>query len=132
MTAEQRVRIGAPITTEQAARGVLRMIDSPMVGNIELDRDAGSTINRLHKVDADTGRTPYTCLSKGERTLVDIAESIWRPGQGALLSAIGSLDRTNRRKVLIALFYLHLGQDLDIYLDADTFSEFFFDRPAAS
>lgn len=115
-----RVDIGTPITTAQAARGILRLIQSPIVGNVDLDRDPGSTIARLEKFDADIGTMPFACLSTGEQRLYEIAKQVWQ-GQDEGVGLIGGLDRDNRRKVLIALFYLHLGRDLDIELDHDAF-----------
>lgn len=117
-----RVHIGTPITTEQAARGILRLIRSPIVGDVDLDRDPGSTIARLEKFDSDIGTMPFACLSAGERRLYEIAKQVWqRSDEGVGL--IGGLDLDNRRKVLVALFYLHLGRDLDVELDQDEFDE---------
>ena len=100
------VDLGTPITAEQAARGVLRMIDSTLVGHV--DRFSQPRV-AVAWIDTHC----YGSLSSGERYLVDVARAICCPGddRGARLSALGGLDLTNRRKVLMALAYLHLGHD---------------------
>lgn len=107
----ERIHVGTPITSEQAARAVLKLIKSPMLGHIEADYNPGSTIARIMK--GSNGGRIYDLLSSGERKLVDIARSIWNPQlpDGAPLSHLGGLDKDNRRKVIIILTYLHLGRD---------------------
>lgn len=101
-------QIGIPITTEQATRAVLRLIKSPIIGDINKDPNSGYTLIRLEKIKH--------MLSSGEKHLVDIAHSFWNPRSpdGAQLSALGGLDKDNRRKVLIILLYFHLGSDYPI------------------
>lgn len=115
-----RVQIGTPITVEQAARAVLRMIDSPIMGDVSADSSPGHTFHRLHKQDDDAGATPYDLLSSGEQKLVDIAFALWRApyAEGACINVLGGLDRDARRKVLVVLTYFYLGRDLSL-LEAD-------------
>lgn len=108
-SATTNVPIGTPITTAQAVRGILRLVRSPVLGDVDLDSGPGHTFRRLYD-----GDRLYDALSSGEQRLVDIAFSVWRGGdkEGASVAAIGGLDPDNRRKVLIGLFYLYLGKDL--------------------
>lgn len=113
------VRVGEPITTVEATTAILRMIKSPLVGDVTLDQGPGQTIERLKK-------NCYPFLSGGERRLLDIAEGVWWPQheRGARIGAIGGLDPDNRRKVIVVLAYLYLGRDLSIF---EMNSEEFFD-----
>lgn len=121
-------RIGVPVTVEQACRAILSMIDSPVMGDASLDASPGTTLQRLQKphVEAD-GATAYDMLSRGERLLVDITTAIWRgpAEEGARISALGGLDRTLRRKVLMVLWYFYLGHDIPIELDPDEWTSLF-------
>jgi hypothetical protein len=114
------VHIGTPITTEQATRAVLRLLNTPMVGDVDLDSSPGYTIQRIQEKS-------YHLLSTGEQRLVDIAWAIWSAGQhGANLGVLGGIDHTNRRKVLMVLWYLYLGRDVPIVeYDTDQFVEAF-------
>lgn len=123
------VRYGTPITSAQAARALLREIRSPILGDVEKDSNPGHTLSRIYS-DREEGRL-YDMLSGGERHLADIALAIWSPHNpdGARISAIGGLDPTLRRKVVIVLAYLHLGRE--VYpeeLDPEKFSWIFGDR----
>ena len=111
-----RVPIGTPITSHQAALACLREIDSPIVGDVNADPNPGYTIQRLTTKDKD-GHVAYDMLSSGERNLVDIAWSLWSEptiDHHAEITALGGLDRTLRRKVLMVLWYRYMGHDLPI------------------
>ena len=76
-------------TNEQAARAVLRLINSPLVAQVN---DAGETLeNTLRSIIR---------LSGGERRLVLIAKSIWN-GQGADV-AESRKDRPAQRPARVA------------------------------
>jgi len=114
LTDEDHRRLGTPITTEQAVRAILRRVQSPVLGDIELDSGPGHTFRRIF--DERDGLSIHDMLSDGERRLVDIAYSVWQGSddEGARIAAIGGLDRDNRRLVLSALAYLYLGRDLSV------------------
>lgn len=114
--------IGTPITQRQATLAVLRMLQTPLVGDIEQDPNPGYTIKRIK---GEKGCYEY--LSTGEKRLVDIAVALWTEpsNEGACINVIGGLDRTLRRKVLVVLFYLYLGRDLNIEVDTVTFNDMF-------
>lgn len=116
------VPLGTPITTEQATLAVLRLIKSEILGDVNLDWP-GRTLSRIY---GDKGC--YHMLSGGEKNLADIAFGIWNPKEGARIGAIGGLDTSNRRKVIVILAYLHLGNDLDFDLDPVQFRSMFGDR----
>lgn len=115
-----RVHMGAVITTDQACRGILKLIQSPILGDIDLDANVGRTLARIVTEDPETGVTPFACLSTGEQRLVTIAQQVWCHDEKGV-GILGGLDKDNRRKVLIALFYLHLGRHLDIEYDREQF-----------
>lgn len=119
MTTTDRVTMGEPVTTEQAVRAVLRMIHSPIIGDVDLDTSVGALLRRV--ID----KAPF--LSSGEQKLVAIAESIWRGpvAAGAHISALGGLDRTIRRKVIIVLAYFYLGRDVALEVDTSEFAGMF-------
>lgn len=122
------VPVGTPITTGDAVRAILREVKSPVLGNVELDSGPGHTFDRIY----GHGRELYDMLSGGERKLVDVAWSLWRPGEGARISDLGGLDRDRRRRVLIVLFYLYLGSDLPWNgIDEVDFQRLFGDRRTA-
>lgn len=121
----ERARIGTPITTNQACTAILRMIRSPIMGDVDLDRDAGSTLTRLHRVDPEVGSSPYESLSSGEQRLANMAQQIWQARDEGV-AVLGGLDRDTRRIVLMVLFYLYLGRDdAPIDLTRDAFEELF-------
>lgn len=126
-TEQGRVPLGTPITTEQATRAVLRLLKTPIVGNVDADASPGTTLQRIK---TERSGLTYDLLSKGERRLVDIAYAIWRGDdtEGASIGAIGGLDRHNRRAVIIILAYLYLGRDLALELDEVAFARSFGDR----
>lgn len=102
--------LGTPITTEQATRAVLRLIKTPIIGDIEKDSGPGHTLVRLTKPEV------YRSLSRGEQALVDVAEGLWSGGddRGARINILGRLDAHNRRHVIIILAYRYLGRDLSV------------------
>lgn len=103
---EEWIEYGTPISVDQAIYALLKMIKSPIVGDIDKDQMPSSSLHRIRD-------KCYDFLSGGEKKLVDIAQSIWmgpRPG-GAHINALGGLDRINRRKVLLIMFYFYLGRD---------------------
>ncbi len=86
-------------TNEQAARAVPRLINSPLVAQVN---DAGETLeNALRSIIR---------LSGGERRLVLIAKSIWN-GQGADVADLERIDRHNARLVWLVLGYWLFGED---------------------
>ncbi len=104
--AKGTIDYGTPISSQQAAGAILRMIKTPIVGNVDLDHDPGVTLNRLYD-------EPLThMLSGGEKRLRDIAKSVWNGAPGADIAELGGLDRDNRRRVCIVLWYYFLGRDL--------------------
>jgi hypothetical protein len=121
-------QIGIPITSEQATRAVLRLIKSPIIGDINKDAGPGYTLSRI-KAKKHGGYAIYDSLSGGEKHLVDIALSLWSPHSpdGAELSALGGLDKDNRRKVLMVLFYYHLGSDWPSSMTNEEFERTFAD-----
>lgn len=103
---ETKVPTGTPITTEQATRAVLRLLRSPLVGNVDVDTSPGYTLSRL------MDEPIHSMLSSGERRIVAIAKSIWNgPPGGADIWELGGIDKHSRRTVLIVLWYLHMGDD---------------------
>ena len=100
------VALGTPITSEQAAFAVLRMIQSDLVGDVDRHRSAGVALAEIDESGC------YRALSAGEQRLVDIATAIWAPhsSSGARVSALGGLDLDRRRQVLVILAYLFLGR----------------------
>lgn len=105
------VHLGTPITTEQATRAVLRLLQTPIIGDIEADSGPGHTLARLHKDGA-----VYANLSRGEQALVDVAEALWSGGddRGARINVLGRFDSSLRRQIVIILAYRYLGRDLSM------------------
>lgn len=97
--------LGAPVTSEQATAAVLSMIHTDLAPTIPSEHPA-ATLERLDKV--------HGSLSRGEQYLVAIARTIWNPlgSNGAPISMLGGLDRTNRRRVLMILVTYYLGADM--------------------
>jgi hypothetical protein len=109
MTLPGSKRLGDPITTGQATWAILKEIKTPIVGDLTLYSSVGYALQHCVKEEV------YACLSGGEKRLVNIAMGVHGgnedyPGSG--VAALGGLDRTLRRKVLLILFYLYLGHDL--------------------
>lgn len=117
------VRVGRPITEEQATAAILRLIRSPIVGNVDDAETCGDALLRIH---GDC----YPQLSSGEQRLVDIACAIWtgREDFGARIAAIGDLDHDTRRRVLVVLAYYYLGNDVPLHASAADFDELFVGR----
>jgi ABC-type Mn2+/Zn2+ transport system ATPase subunit len=97
------VRMGTPITTEQAIRAILLRITSPIVGDTTKERP-------LRTLERVTTEPLASMLSGGERQLVKLAESLAHQND-----PIGGLDRDNRRYCLIVLAYLYLGSDARLW-----------------
>lgn len=99
------VHPGQPITQVQAVVAILRMIHSRLLGEQFADEGPWRGLERARKV-ADL-------LSKGEQRLLDVAEALWAPTAdvGARISVLGSLDKDNRRRVILVLTYYYLAGD---------------------
>jgi hypothetical protein len=93
------------------------LVDSPLVGDVNLDTHPGYTIGRIRE-------GTYDLLSSGEKRLVDIAASILA-GTDHGVGIIGGLDRDRRRKVLLTLAYFYLGRDVPIAFGAEEFADAF-------
>lgn len=100
MKVTAQVRYGKPITTEQAVHALLLMIKSPILGDITKERPF-RTLERLFG-EADL----YHMLSGGEKNIADLANLVWRQKD-----PIGGMDKDNRRRAIIILAYLYLGDD---------------------
>jgi hypothetical protein len=99
--------LGEPITTDQFAWAVLSEIHSPVVGNLATYSTPGYAIQYCKR------REVWSCLSGGEKHLVDIAHSFYsNANHGDGLIALTGLDKMLRRKVWIAIGYLILGRDI--------------------
>lgn len=81
------------ISTEEACRGVLALIDSPIAETHDF-ANVGVKIAELEGMMS---------LSSGEQKLVGIARSIWSGHGGAHIAALGELDRERCRCVLALL-----------------------------
>jgi hypothetical protein len=93
------VYAGEPISTEQATRAILNLIKSPMTGDM-----TKSTVRQLVGYLGPDG-TVFPLLSSGEKNLVRLAVEIW-----AGESPLGGIDKANRRKVLLIMWYFYLGE----------------------
>ncbi len=112
LTSRGTVALGTPITTEQATRAVLRLLKTPIIGDIDKDAGPGHTLARFHKDDGAI----YSHLSRGEQALVDVAEGLWSGSddRGARINVLGRLDAGHRRHIVIILAYRYLGRDLSM------------------
>lgn len=88
--------------TGQAALGVLRLIDSDM---LHLPEHAST------EAAIEQARGAFDCLTSDEQSLVSIAETILWPMEGVRTTALGRLDRHNRRAVVTILIDLYLGSE---------------------
>lgn len=110
-----------PVTQEQATAALLRLVRSPLIGNVDDDESCGATLLRIHD------GAIYERLSAGEQRLVDIACNVWsgREDFGARISAIGGLDVATRRRVLVVLAYYFCGDGISLHAAAREFDELF-------
>jgi hypothetical protein len=100
---------GDPITTEQAVWAILKLIESPIVGDLTKNSTAASALAYCKEEPV------FSCLSTGEQRLVRLANGVFRMDAdtaGSGVAALGAIDHDNRRKVWIILGYLYLGRDI--------------------
>jgi hypothetical protein len=95
------------VSDAQATRAVLRLINSPVLGNVDADGSPGYTLARIERDGLEK------MLSSGEQRLVRFARSLWggpTTPDSANVGELGGLDRTTRRKVLVVLWFYYLGE----------------------
>lgn len=108
-----QVRYGKPITTEQAVHALLLMIKSPILGDITKERP-GRTLERIFVGSSRWSESRgefnegalLTMLSRGEQNIATLAHMVWHQND-----PIGGMDKDNRRRAIIILAYLYLGDD---------------------
>lgn len=101
------MKLGVPITTEQAVWAILVEINSPVVGDLRAYSHTFQALDYCMKPEV------FGCLSSGEKRLVNIALSVHTANEnGTGVAVLGALDPTLRRKVWLILGYLYLGRDV--------------------
>ena len=96
---DNRTYAGRAVSTTMATGAILKLIKSPIVGDMSKDSVA-RTIERL-----DPEGDIYPGLSGGEKKLVRLALEIWRA-----TDPLGGIDKDNRRRVMIIQWYFYLGE----------------------